>query len=73
MEPLCIGCKNTRSVYYIRFFQEKSPKMNKKKSDRQEKLYRLKVVTEQDFSGIRFAYYSSLRESRWCQDGVQSR
>jgi len=26
MEPVFIGCKNTRSVYYIRFFQEKSPK-----------------------------------------------
>jgi phage-related protein len=26
MEPVFIGCKNTRSVYYIHFFQEKSPK-----------------------------------------------
>ena len=28
-----IGCKNT-SVYYIRFFQEKSPKNELKKSNR---------------------------------------
>jgi hypothetical protein len=60
MEPVFIGCKNTRSVYYIRFFQEKRPKNELKKSDRQKKNNsRWLKATTQDFSGIRFAYYTS--------------
>ena len=59
MEPVFISCKNTRSVYYIRFFQEKSPKNELKKSDRQKKNRGLKAVIEQDFSSIQFAYYTS--------------
>ena len=60
MEPVFIGCKNTRSVYYIRFFQEKRPKNELKKSDRQKNNNsRWLKATTQDFSGIRFAYYTS--------------
>ena len=45
-----IGCKNTKSVYYIRFFQEKVRKMNKKSpiGEKKNNNRRLKAVTEQD-------------------------
>jgi len=42
---------------------EKSPKNEFKKSDHQNKRNGLKAATEQDFSGIRFAYYTSHYEN----------
>ena len=64
MEPVFISCKNTRSVYYIRFFQEKSPIGKKKPHAKSRNRTRLLQHP------ICVLYVSWLR---WCQDGVQSR